>query len=198
MRVIYACDIGTTRPARKGRRRDGEKDGAFSAPAGLAVTALAVHEAAWILAALRRTCKAECIFTTDWKAWPPSGGQQLLFCWEAFVSGKAHSDTQVYDAATAATCFSLNESNLDQANAVTSERPLSLIGTAALWSGWTNDLAIPHNPHARNHAGRTLQWATCANVNCNVALVLRLSAAIRFPRESPPQSSFSAQVRLHQ
>src|SRR5258708_2828604 len=146
MRVIYACDVGTTRPARKGRRnrilgaafawaklspdepsvvrvsqdierlvidlandiqagksvalgfeaplfipvpnsaenlsrrREGEKDRAFSAPAGLAVTALAVHQAAWILAALRGTCKAGCIFTTDWKAWPPPGDQQLLFC----------------------------------------------------------------------------------------------------------------------
>ena len=69
----------------------------------------------------------------------------MLFCWEAFVSGRAHSDTHVYDAATAATCFSLNERNLAQANAVTAERPLSLIGTVALWSGWTDDLAILHN-----------------------------------------------------
>jgi len=212
MRVIYACDVGTTRPARKGRqnrilgaafawarlspeepsvvrvsqdierlvielgndmlagksvalgfeaplfipvpnsaenlsrRREGEKDRAFSAPAGLAVAALAVHQAAWVLSTLRRTCKDGCTFTTDWKAWPPSGEQQTLFCWEAFVSGKAHSDTHVYDAATAATCFSLNESNLDQANAVTAERPLSLIGTAALWSGWADDLAVLHSP----------------------------------------------------
>lgn len=211
-RVIYACDVGTTRPARKGRqnrilgaafawarlipedptvvrvsqdierlvievgndmqagksvalgfeaplfipvpnsaenlsrRREGEKDRALSAPAGLAVTALAVHQAAWILATLRRTCKGEGAFTTDWKAWPPTIEKQMLFCWEAFVSGKAHSDLHVYDAATAATCFSLNERNLDQANAVTAERPLSLIGTAALWSGWTNDLAVLHSP----------------------------------------------------
>ena len=64
----------------------------------------------------------------------------------SFVSGNAHSDTHVYDAATAATCFSLNENNLDQVNAVTAERPLSLIGSAALWSGWTNNVAALHSP----------------------------------------------------
>ena len=204
-RVIYACDVGTTRPGPEGpafawaklspqeparvrvsqdierlvtdianeiqggksvalgfeaplfipvpssandlsRGRDGERDRSFAAPAGLAVTALAVHQAAWILSSLRSGCNRECGFTTDWKAWPPAGERQTLFCWEAFVSRKAHSDTHVYDAATAATAFLIKEHNLDQENAVTAERPLSLIGAAALWSGWTDDLAVLHSP----------------------------------------------------
>ena len=204
-RVIYTCDVGTTRQGRKGpafawakilpqdptrvrvsqdierlvtdigteiqggksvalgfeaplfipipssagnlsRGRVGERDRSFAAPAGLAVTTLAVHQAAWILSSLRIACNQGCIFTTDWKAWPPSGEQQMLFCWEAFVSGKAHSDTHVNDAATAGTAFLFHERNLDQANAVTAERPISLIGAAALWSGWTDDLAILHSP----------------------------------------------------
>ena len=204
-RVIYACDVGTTRPGPDGpafawakispeeptlvrvsqnierlvaditseiqkgksvavgleaplfipvpssamnlsRGREGEKNRSFAAPPGLAVASLALHQAAWILASLRSSCSPGCGFTTDWKAWPPSDERQMLFFWEAFVSGKAHSDKHVNDAATAVTAFWLNEVNLDQANAVTAERPLSLIGTAALWSGWTDDISVLHTP----------------------------------------------------
>jgi hypothetical protein len=126
------------------RGRAGERDRSFAAPPGLAVTTLALHQAAWILASLREACIRECGFSTDWKAWPPSSEKQVLFCWEAFVSGNAHSDTHVNDAATAVNAFSIHERNLDQANAVTAERPLSLIGTAALWSGWTENQAMLH------------------------------------------------------
>jgi hypothetical protein len=128
------------------RGRAGEKNRSFAAPAGLAVASLALHQAAWILASLRSSCSRQCDFTTDWKAWPPSDERQRLFFWEAFVSGKAHSDKHVNDAATAVTYFLFNERNLDQANAVTAERPLSLIGTAALWSGWTDDVSVLHSP----------------------------------------------------
>ena len=126
--------------------RTGERDRSFAAPPGLAATTLALHQAAWILASLRENCSRECGFATDFNAWPPSNERQILFCWEAFVSGKAHSDTHVNDAVTAVNAFSFHEQNLDQANAVTAERPLSLIGAAALWSGWADDIAILHSP----------------------------------------------------
>lgn len=125
---------------RLSRGRENERSRAFSAPAGLAVAALAVHQAAWLLRELFSRCGQTCEFSVDWTKWPPKGEKPLLFCWEAFVSGSAHSDTHVYDAATAATAFVAAESDLASANAVTAERPISLIGAVALWSGWTTDV----------------------------------------------------------
>ena len=58
--------------------------------------------------------------------------------------GEAHSENHVRDAATAASCFRENEGSLEQANAVRTELPLSLIGTVALWSGWDRDLEVLH------------------------------------------------------
>lgn len=206
MRVIYACDVGTTRSGRNGpafawakilpqehpirvrvsqdiehlvtdiateiqegksvalgfeaplfipiptnvenlcRGREGEGNRSFAAPAGLAVTTLAVHQAAWILTSLRSSCNRDCVFTTDWNAWKLPFKPQMLFCWEAFVSGNAHSETHVNDAGTAVNAFLVNERNLDQANLVKAEQPFSLIGAAALWSGWTDDLAVLRSP----------------------------------------------------
>ena len=150
--------------------RQGDKDRAFSAPVGLAVATLAVHQAAWILSELRPTCMGRCALTTDWKVWRPSSERQVLLCWEAFVSGTAHSDSHERDAATAANAFLVDEDRLDQANAVTAERPLSLIGAVALWSGWTYDLAILHRPTLvikpiQSYQGRLERddRSTCAN-----------------------------------
>ena|SRR5271157_3882834 len=89
-------------------------------------------------------CHQHCDFSVDLAKWPPTGDRPLLFCWEAFVSGLAHSDTHVYDAATAATAFLANESQLATANAVTAERPISLIGAVALWSRWVTEADSLH------------------------------------------------------
>ena len=78
----------------------------------------------------------------DSRDWPPADNDQLLFCWEAFVSGSAHTKIHVRDAATAAKAFLAVESDLASANAVTAAEPLSLLGAVALWCGWTSDLAV--------------------------------------------------------
>ncbi len=73
-----------------------------------------------------------------------------MFCWEAFVSQAAHSvslaGADVQDAATAAKEFLISEDDLGAANAVSAKRPLSMIGAAALWSGWATDPAVLHEP----------------------------------------------------
>lgn len=86
----------------------------------------------------------KCKFMLDLQCWPPPKHQLILFCWEAFVSEKAHSDEDVRDAATAVDYFFKNERDLQKVNAVTAEDSISLIGAAALWSGWTSDLAYLH------------------------------------------------------
>jgi hypothetical protein len=92
----------------------------------------------------------ECAFTLDWAEWPLAATRPLVFCWEAFVSQGAHSASltgaDVEDAATAAKEFLMSEDDLEAANAVRTEHPLSMIGAAALWSGWATDLTVLREP----------------------------------------------------
>lgn len=126
------------------RGRRGEGNRSFASPVGLAVCALGVHQSAWILKRLYESSSCKCEFTLDLQCWPPSGHRPVLFCWEAFVSGRAHSDKHLKDAATAAVFFFDNEQDLQKANAVRAENIISLIGAVALWSGWRSDLHYLH------------------------------------------------------
>jgi hypothetical protein len=105
---------------------------------------MGVHEAAWLLSAIRDQAHGLLTYTLDWTAWPPEKDDRRLLVWEAFVSGPAHGAYHEQDAATAATCFRDSENNLDGANAVTAGRPLCLVHAAALWAGWATDLDRLH------------------------------------------------------
>jgi len=132
--------------------RTGEGNRSFAAPAGLAVTTLGLQQATWLLKQLAGY-RGSVHFTLDPRDWPP-GERQVLFCWEAFVSGKAHSDTHTGDALTAVRAFSqiadlaavqdveVHPKNVDPANV----ELLSLIGMAAVWSGWSTDMADLRRP----------------------------------------------------
>ncbi len=122
------------------KARSGEGDRAFGAPVGLSVTTLALHQTAWLLERLRTQIPEHYRLTLDWNEW--GSKHTVLFLWEAFVSGPAHSTNDLADAATAAAAFCKAETDLDKWNAVTCERPLSLIGTALLWSGISKDLNL--------------------------------------------------------
>lgn len=120
--------------------RDGEGSRSFAAPPGLAVTTLGLHQAAWLLSEVRRLlgdAAAHVQFAHEAGAWPST--ELTLFCWEAFVSEKAHSPDHVRDAATAAVAFANVEAQLATNPLARAERPLSLIAAAALWSGWLTD-----------------------------------------------------------
>ncbi len=128
------------------RGRGGEGNRSMFAPAGAAVTTIGVHEAAWILKALRGHSAPDVEYSIDWNAWPPRGDKRILLLWEAFVSGPAHGATHEQDAATAAAYFYAHEQRLEEANAVSAERPLNLMHCAALWAGWASDLDCLHRP----------------------------------------------------
>jgi|SRR5215213_5402718 len=133
------------------RGRDGDKDRSCLAPAGGYVAALSLHQVAWILQELRKSCGSICFFSVDPSNWYPREGPPVLFCWEAFVSKEAHApeghlNGHVADAATAARFFAEHEERLKEVSAVTAESPLSLIGAVALWSGWSTDLALLATP----------------------------------------------------
>jgi|RhiMetdeSRZDD1v2_1073273.scaffolds.fasta_scaffold102932_3 hypothetical protein len=123
---------------RLSRGRDNEGNRSWAAPAGGYVAVLALHQAAWLLRRLRDTCGTVCDLTVDPARWSQAEGKRpVLFCWEAFVSGPAHT-IHMRDAATAIMYFRAHETAL--ATAITAENPLSLFGCAVLWSGWSMDL----------------------------------------------------------
>lgn len=131
--------------------RPGEGNRSWAAPVGLAVTTLGLHQAAWILQRMVSTCRGLADLTLDANRWPPREGKPVLFLWEAFVSGDAHGRGEhpdELDAATAVTCFLDNEEKLTAGAppvvtpAGESRHQISLIGAAALWAGWSEDLDL--------------------------------------------------------
>jgi hypothetical protein len=61
------------------RSRSGEGPRAWSASAGLSVTSLCLHQAAWILREVR-TQVTECAVTFDAAQWPPESESQFCSC----------------------------------------------------------------------------------------------------------------------
>jgi len=125
------------------KARYGEGARSFASQMGLAVSALVVHQSAWILKRLCESTSGKCKFTLDPHCWPPSSHRPILFCWEAFVSEKAHSDQGIRDAASAVVFFFNNEQNLREISAVSAENAVSLIGAVAFWNGWVSSLRYP-------------------------------------------------------
>lgn len=127
---------------RLSRGRQNERDRSCFAPAGGYVATLALHQTAWLLRRLRSSCEELCDLTVEISQWPPIGDQRpVLFFWEAFVSGPAHMN-HTRDAATAAMYFQASQMSL--ATEITAEDPISLFGSAVLWSGWSTDLGWLH------------------------------------------------------
>ncbi len=121
---------------RLGAARVGEGNRSWSAGAGTGALATGIVQAAWILERLRnRVPDVELHFA--WNAFARGGG---LFLWEAFVTDRAKAKTHVDDAAVAVACFLDSLPEPETRNAIDRERVLSLIGAAALWSGWTDQL----------------------------------------------------------
>ena len=131
----------------EGRGNDGNRS--CFAPAGGYVATLGLHQAAYILKYVAAQLGGSVRFTVDPHAWPPRG-DPVLFCWEAFVSGNAkRKDDQPHlrDAATATMEFLKHENSLGcLPDSVTAERPLSLIGAAAVWSGLAKDRDLIREP----------------------------------------------------
>lgn len=124
-----------------GHGRENEGNRSMFAAVGASVTTLGIHEAVWILRALRDTTHSRLQYTFDWTLWPRNVEAPYLPVWEAFVAGAAHGRAHICDAATAAMFFSDNENDLGRVNAVDAERPLCLIHAVALWANWSAELS---------------------------------------------------------
>jgi hypothetical protein len=130
-------------PLRLGTARIGEGNRSWSAGAGAGAMATGAVQVAWILDQLRRRAPNAKPFV-DWNQFTRAG--QGLFIWEAFVTDRAKAATHVDDATIAAAAFRSALPDVTGANAVTADRPLSLLGAALLWSGWSDDIALLHAP----------------------------------------------------
>ena len=73
----------------------------------------------------------------DWAEFAAAG--RGLFLWEVFVTGRAKAATHLDDATVAVAAFRDGLPDPTVGNAVSAERPLSLLGAALLWSGWSSD-----------------------------------------------------------
>lgn len=130
-------------PLRLGAARLGEGSRSWSAGAGTGALATGLVQVSWVLAKLRERCPGERVFL-DWASF--EAADSGVFLWEAFVSAKAKATSHVGDATVAVECFAEALPDPSAASAAAADRPLSLIGAAALWSGWSDDAALLHSP----------------------------------------------------
>ena len=126
-----------------GAARPGEGNRPFSGGPGTAALVTGLVQTAWILRLLRQRCPAAVAFL-DWDEF--TGAGRGLYLWEAFVTGKAKAASHVDDALIAATTFRDSLPNPPDTNAVEAESPLSLVGAALLWSGWSGESALLIQP----------------------------------------------------
>lgn len=133
-----------TDSGRLSRGRDGDGDRAWAAPAGASVATLGLHQSAWLLRYLAKSCSSLARLLLDYRLWASRDETPVLLVWEAFVSGGAHDEDHRRDAASAATYFLEHEANLSDKAACKADNPISLIGSAVLWAGWSRDLSLLH------------------------------------------------------
>jgi hypothetical protein len=134
-----ADDLGSHRPGEVGS----VESRSWTASGGACALATGLAQAAWILGELRVDSIAPPVYL-DWAHFAKGGGG--LFLWEAFVTGAAKRRTHGEDALAAVEAFRDALPEPMGANAVNAEHPLSVIGAALLWSGWSKDAALLHTP----------------------------------------------------
>jgi hypothetical protein len=124
---------------RLGAARLGESNRSWSAGAGTGALTTGLVQAGWILRQLRERRPNDEVFL-DWSAF--RAARRGLFLWEAFVTDRAKAATHFDDATIAVTSFVDALPEPDQRNAIEAETPISLIGAAAVWSGWSSETGM--------------------------------------------------------
>jgi alkylated DNA nucleotide flippase Atl1 len=130
-------------PIRLGAARPGEGNRPWSGGPGTAALATGLVQAAWVLRAMRDRCPEVTAYLA-WNEFTTAG--RGLFLWEAFVTRQGEATTHVDDALLAAKTFRDALPDPLAANAVEAPAPLSLIGSALLWGGWSTDTTLLHKP----------------------------------------------------
>ncbi len=124
--------------------RPGEGSRPWSAGAGCGALATGLVQTAWVLQDIKRHLTRTTPAFISWSAFTASGSG--LFLWEAFVSGKAKSDSHTADARLGAEAFARSLPDPMSCNAVTCSNVYSLVGAALLRTGWSDDSRLLQEP----------------------------------------------------
>ena len=127
---------------RLGCGRPNESSRSTYATAGGYVATLGLQQFAYLLSQLERGSRSPIV---NWRDWTPDSTKDILL-WEAFVSGEvvhANTSDHLRDAATAVVGFAkiLDNGKPSTALGDSGESVLSLMGSAVLWAGWSNDVS---------------------------------------------------------
>lgn len=143
--LFYPVPLDT---ARFYSSRAGEGNRPWSVAAGLWALRAGLVQVPWLLAELRHRRPKDRVYL-DWEEF--DGDQRGLFLWEAFVSRDAKlakmakgQSAHERDALSGALAFTdaLQNDDLAAFPRGVEGRTLSLVGAAALWSGWTSDPSV--------------------------------------------------------
>jgi hypothetical protein len=126
-------------PAALAKARRGEGNRPWSAGAGAGSMATGIVQAAWLLGMIRQRVAVEPRLTFSWTEFirDPNG----LLIWEALVTRKSKVSTHHGDAGEAVEAFCAALPDPSSVNAVSESSVLSLVGAAALRTGWD----VPHS-----------------------------------------------------
>jgi hypothetical protein len=124
--------------------RKGEGRYPWSAGAGSSVLTTGLTMCVWIFKEIRRRTRVSIRPTVDWTEF--TSCQANLFIWEAFVSKSSKTGSHRGDAQVAARTFWSRYPDIIEANAITAEKPYSLVGAALLRAGLTDDLSVLSKP----------------------------------------------------
>jgi hypothetical protein len=123
--------------------RAGEGNRPWSAGAGTGALATGIVEVLWVMNEVTRYLGKSPEGTVEWNEFLQTDS---VFLWEAFVTSSAKGSAHEEDAKIAVKQFEHSLPNPWLHNAVEETSVLSLVGAAALRSGWSNSQSILEKP----------------------------------------------------
>ena len=117
--------------------RIGEGNRSWSASAGACSMATGLVEVIWVMNQLNNLLNFNPKIQFNWDDFLISDS---IFIWEAFVTASAKGNSHIDDAKMAINCFEKALPNPFLANAIQKEEIFSIVGAAALRTGWSSDL----------------------------------------------------------
>ena len=130
-------------PKRVNSARLGEGNRSWSAGAGTGALATGLVEALWVMNRLNELLGWSPSVEFSWTKFQET---DAIFLWEAFVTGGAKGVSHSDDAVIGINTFLNSLPDFEASNAIDEKTVLSLVGAAALRSGWSNDIEILSTP----------------------------------------------------
>lgn len=123
--------------------RKGEGNRSWSAGAGTGALATGLVETIWVMNRASEILRRAPVATLNWDNFQSSDS---VFLWEAFVTSASKGDSHSHDAKIAVETFCSALPNPMSANAIQESSVFSLIGAAAMRTGWSEDVSILSEP----------------------------------------------------